>query len=126
MGKLFETAWSKDYVCYERVYNTDTKKSEVNVIKLSSEWYEEDSRGSYESILDNSVKLSKKQGNAKDGRNQWGFSDPIYRNIKDNYWHENQKDTYNKKPCVWMLDIETRVNSPIYENTKVKIRKRKI
>jgi len=109
MSKLFETAWSKNYINYERVFNTETNKSEVNTIKLASEWYEEDSRGKFESILDSSVKLSKKQGNAKDGRNHWGFSDPIYRNIKDNYWNEEQIDTYNKTPRVWYLDIETRV-----------------
>jgi DNA polymerase elongation subunit (family B) len=110
MGKiLFESAWTKNYMSFERVYNTVSKKSEVRPIKVTSEWYEEDSRGDYESILDNTVKLTKKQGNAKDGRNHWGFIDPIYRNIKDNYWNENQKDTYNKTPRIWYLDIETRV-----------------
>ena len=128
--KLFESAWTKNHVCYERVYNTETKKSEVNTIKLASEWYEEDSRGEYESILDSSIKLVKKQGNAKDGRNHWGFSDPIYRNIRDNYWNEHQKDTFNKSPRIWYLDIETRSGKsymhPEKGSKKIKIRKDKV
>jgi len=107
--KLFETAWSKNYQYFERVYDTETKKSTVHPIKLTAEWYEEDSRGEYMSILDETVRLTKNQGNAKDGRNHWGFIDPIYRNIKDNYWNEHQKHTFNKTPRVWFCDIETRV-----------------
>ena len=126
--KLFESAWTKNYQYFERVYDTETKKSSVHPIKLASEWYEEDSRGEYESILDNTVKLSKHQGNAKDGRNHWGFIDPIYRNIKDNYWNEKQEDTFNKTPRIWYLDIESRVGKsykyPELTQKTIKIRKK--
>lgn len=111
MSKLFEISWTKNYVNYERVFNTETNKSEINTIKLASEWFEEDSRGKYKNILDSSVILDKKQGNAKDGRNHFGFIDPIYRNIRDNYWNEHQSDTFNKHPRIFYLDIETRVGT---------------
>jgi len=52
------------------------------------------------------MKMVKKQGKAKDGRGEFGFCDPMYRNIRDNYWNN---DGYNKKPRVWYIDIETRV-----------------
>jgi len=128
MAELFESAWTKNYIPYERVYNTELEKSISRPITFSAEWFEEDSRGKYESILDNTVKLTRKQGNAKDGRNHWGFSDSIYRNIREKYWNEHQKDTFNKKPRTWYLDIETRVGKS-YKNPEktaktIKIRKK--
>ncbi len=118
----------KNYVYYERVFNTETNKSELNTIKYSSEWYEEDSRGEYTSILDNSIKLLRKQGNAKDGRSHWGFSDPIYRNIREKYWNEKQQNTFNKTPRIWYLDIESRVSKsykhPEKTEKTIKIRKK--
>lgn len=103
---LFETAWKEDYSFYERVYDTQLKKSIKRQIKLPYEWYEESSNGDYSYILDDKIKLTRHQGKAKDGRNHYGFIDPLYRNIKDNYWGKEQ---YNQTPRTWYLDIETRV-----------------
>ena len=104
---LFETAFSKDFEYYERVF--DGEKSIKRKITVPFEWYEPQSNGIYSYILDENVKLDKKQGtNPKFGRDKYGFLDPIYRNIRDNYWN---KEGYNKNPRIWYLDIETRVNT---------------
>ena len=44
--------------------------------------------GLYESILDPALRFDKKQGRSKDGRGHYGFTDPVYRNIRDNYWQK--------------------------------------
>lgn len=124
--KLFESTWRNGYEYFERVYDTELKKSFQRKINLPFEWYEEHPTGIYTYILDSDIKLEKRQGRAKDGRDQYGFLDPMYRNIRDNYWN---KDKYNLKPRIWYLDIETRssrsyknINNP---NKKIKIRKKK-
>lgn len=106
--KLFEASWKEGYTFFERYYDTDLKKSVKNEINLPYEWYEPSSRGLYTAILDETLKLDRKQGNAKQGREHFGFLDPMYRNIRDNYWNCN---SYNLKPRVMHLDIETRVGT---------------
>lgn len=108
MNKLFEASWRDGYNHFERVFNTITNKSEVIKINLPYEWYVESSNGLYSYILDESIKLEKKQGHAKEGRDEYGFLDPIYRNIRDNYWNKNG---FNLKPRIWYVDIETRVGT---------------
>lgn len=104
--KLFEATWKDEYNYFERFYNTDTKKSEKRKITIPHEWYEPSSNGPYTFILDETIRLEKKQGNPKNGRDQYGFLDPMYRNIRDNYWDKN---SFNLEPRIWYLDIETRV-----------------
>lgn len=106
--KLFESSWRDGFSFYERYYDTQLKKSIKKQIDLPYEWYEPLSTGIYTSILDETIRLDKKQGNSKDGKDQYGFLDPMYRNIRDNYWN---KDAYNLKPNIWYLDIETRVST---------------
>ncbi len=103
--KLFESAWRSKYEFFERYYDTDLNRSLSRKIDLPYEWYEPSSRGLYESILDSEIKLDKKQGKARDGRDNYGFIDPIYRSIRDNYWGKN---SYNLNPRIFYLDIETR------------------
>jgi|SaaInl8_200m_RNA_FD_contig_71_998222_length_3976_multi_5_in_0_out_0_1 hypothetical protein len=124
--KQFETSWKDGYEYMERSYDTQLKKSVVSRINLRFEWYTENSTGLYSSILDSNIKLEKKQGNAKEGRGNYGFLDPLYRNIRDNHW---DKDAYNKSPRVWWLDIETRVsrsykNKYFSDSEKITIRKK--
>lgn len=106
MTKLFESSWREGYEFYERYYDTNLQRSIKQQIKLPYEWYEPSSKGLYTYILDPTIKLDKKQGNAKQGRDHYGFLDPMYRNIRDNYWNQ---DKYQMKPRVFYLDIETRV-----------------
>lgn len=123
--KLFEASWRDQYQYYERYYDTELEKSIKKEIKLSHEWYEESSNGLYRYILDDNIKLEKKQGRAKDGRDHYGFLDPMYRNIRDNYWNQ---DKYQMNPRVWFLDLETRVGrsykNQVNLNQKIKIRKK--
>lgn len=101
---LFESTWRDGFNCFERVYDTLLNRSIKRLIDLPAEWYEPHSKGLYESILDANIKLDKKQGRARDGRDQYGFTDPMFRNIRENYWQHS----YNQKPRIWYLDIETR------------------
>lgn len=124
--RLFEDSWKEDFNFYERVYDTELKKS----IKIQSdnkyEWYEQSSKGLYSYILDNSIKLDKKLSSSpKDGRDKYGFLNPIYKNIRDTYWNKN---LYNKDPNIWYFDIETRVSRSYKHkdnsNKEIKIRKK--
>ena len=106
--ELFEATFRVGYEYFERVYDTDLKKSVQRKVTTPAEWYEENSKGLYSAILDDNVKLEKRQGRAKDGRSHHGFLDPMYRNIRDKYWGQ---DKYNMEPRIWYLDIETRVGT---------------
>lgn len=107
--KLFESTWREGYEYFERVYCTDLKRSIKRKVDISHEWYEPSTRGHYKSVLDASITLDKKQGRSKDARGHYGVLDPMYRNIRDNYWNvESENSKYNKNPRVWWLDIETR------------------
>jgi len=106
--KLFESTWRSGYEFYERYYDENLQRSMSRKINLPYEWYEESSKGLYTYILDESIKLKKNQGNAKQGRSHYGFLDPMYRNIRDNYWNQNK---FNLEPRIWYLDIETRVGT---------------
>jgi DNA polymerase elongation subunit (family B) len=106
--KLFESTWRDGFNFYERYYDESLGRSQKKRIDLPYEWYEPSSRGLYTYILDETLTLEKKQGNAKQGREHYGFLDPMYRNIRDNYWNQNK---YQNKPRIWYLDIETRVGT---------------
>ena len=105
----FEATWRDGYQMFERTYDTNLNRSVKKPINLPYEWFEQSSKGLYTYILDDSIKLEKKQGSAKNGREHYGFCDPMYRNIRDNYW--NKDGGYNTEPTIWYLDIETRVGT---------------
>jgi DNA polymerase elongation subunit (family B) len=104
--KLFEATWRNGYEFIERYYDTELNKSFTSRINLPHEWYEPSSRGHYTSILDATIKVDKKQGRSNDAKGHYGVLDPMYRNIRDNYWNQGK---YNIEPRIWYLDIETRV-----------------
>lgn len=105
MTKLFEATWRDGFQFHERFHDTIQNKSRQKRIDVPAEWYEPSSKGHYTYILDDTIRLEKKQGRSKDGRGHYGFLDPMYRNIRDNYWNN---DGYNADPRIWYLDIETR------------------
>ncbi len=122
----FETAWREDFKFYERVFNPETNKSIKREIKSLYEWYEPCSTGIYTSVIDSSVRLEKKQStSSKDGRDKYGFLDPMYRNIRDNYWGKN---LYNLEPRTFFIDIETRVGvsykNKVNEQKMIRIRQK--
>ena len=116
--KLFETSWFDNFKVYERVFDPETGTTRVNQIDGKSEYFVEDPKGLYTNFLDDSIKYSKKFGNAKDARENAGACSPIYRNIRDNYI---ETKSFNKNPRVWYLDIETRsgVHYKITDSRKV-------
>lgn len=101
---LFEAAWREGFEYFERVHDEVLGRSVKRMIDLPFEWYEPHTKGLYQSIQDPTLRFEKKQGRSKDGRGHFGFTDPIYRNIRENYWLKS----YNKAPRIWYLDIETR------------------
>ena len=110
----FETAWKDEFKYYERVFDESTNKSIKREIKPLFEWYEPNSMGIYSSVIDDTIKLTKKESySSKDGRDKHGFLDPMYKNIRDLYWNKN---LYNTDANIWYLDIETR-SSVSYKNT---------
>lgn len=125
--KLFETAWQHKFRYYERYFDTDTNKSVVKPIYTPAEWYVEHPQGTYSYILDDNIKLKKQEGHAKDGKGHYGFTNPLYRHIRDNYWVEDG-GKYNKSPRIWYIDIETRVGksytNPEKTQKTIKIRKK--
>lgn len=102
--KLFESAWRDGFEFFERVHDPLLNRSVKRKINLPFEWYEPKDNGLYESILDPALRFDKKQGRSADARGKYGSTDPIYRNIRENYWQNN----FNKSSRVWYLDIETR------------------
>ena len=116
--KLFETSWFDNFKVYERVFDPETGTTRVNQIDGKSEYFVEDPKGLYTNFLDDTIKYSKKFGNAKDAREHAGSCSPIYRNIRDNYI---ETKSFNKNPRVWYLDIETRsgVHYKITDSRKV-------
>lgn len=104
--RLFENSWRDGFQFFERVYDDELNKSVKREVKSMYEWYEPSSNGLYTYILDESIRLDKKNSSSsKDGRDKYGFIDPLYKNIRDNYWNKN---AYNLKPRTFFLDIETR------------------
>jgi len=108
MTKLFESSWRDGYTYYERYHDPILNKSIKKRIDIPWEWYVPRSTGLYSSILDDSIKLEKKQGKSKEAKDNYGALDPIYRNIRDNYWNSSV-NKFNPNPRTWFLDIETRV-----------------
>jgi len=101
---LFECAFQKDYDYYERVWNTELKKTLIRKIDTPFEWFEESSTGDFKSITNPEKRFVRKQGNSKQARGQAGVFNPIDRHVRDNYWCSS----YNKNPRTFFLDIETR------------------
>ena len=64
MTKLFETSWFDNFKVYERVFDPETGTTRVNQIDGKSEYFVEDPKGLYTNFLDDSIKYSKKFGNA--------------------------------------------------------------
>lgn len=104
--KLFEATFRDRFTFFERYYDTELQKSVTQEIDGSYEWYEPYSKGHYVSILDPNKRFDKRLGSAKKGRDHYGFTDPMQRNIRYNYWADG---SYNNNPRIWYLDIETRV-----------------
>lgn len=118
----FEIAWRDQWKYYARL--NDNGITKVIEIPGQFEYYIQNTKGTYNYILDQSVNLVRRLGTSKDARDQFGVVNPIYRYIRDNHWLKG----YNLSPRVWYLDIETRANGTYKlvcdTNKKILIRKK--
>ena len=103
--KLFEDAWTTKGKTFVREYNPDTKKSAVRETPYKDEYYLSDPNGKYRGFLDNKP-LRKVQGSAYKVSGAYGEKKAKYVAISEDHFG---RDSYNKTPNVWHLDIETKV-----------------
>lgn len=103
--KLFEATYRDGFEFYERYFCTERNNSFVAKISKQSEYYVPDSRGIYTYLLDETKKLSKRNGNCKESIS-YGKLQPDVVHIRDEYW-DKTKSKYNYNPRKWYIDIET-------------------
>ena len=128
---LFETAFQENWKLYERVFDTELKKSIVREVHTSAEYYVEvepsNPRAHYSFILDKERKFEKHTKSVKGMSEKFGYMGAQYKHIRDNYWNKNNAHTlYNTSPNYWCLDIETRSGASFKNKSPklVKIRKK--
>lgn len=103
--KLFEDAWITKGVTHLREYDTLLKKSKVKTTNYKSEYYIADQQGKYKGFLDG-VPLRKVEGSSYKIPGAYGSKNSRYVAIREDHFGKN---SYNKKPNTWFLDIETSV-----------------
>jgi len=114
----FDGQWKIDWDWYERLDNNGDII--FRKIKSRPEYYVEDKKGTFNSLIGNK-KLAKKIG--KPPKNIKHLIYSTFKendvNIRDNYWNEdNEKTKYNLNPRIWYIDIETTAKNGInVENT---------
>lgn len=110
---LFEAAWQDNWDYYERVYDTQLKRSIKRKIDARPEYYVESTKQNplahYKYILDQDRVFEKQTRPKKGMGEEYGYQDALYSHIRDNYWNVDMFQTkYNNKTRYWCLDIETR------------------
>lgn len=113
MAFLFEAAFSKDWDNFERVYDTELKRTVVRQIYTKPEYFVQSAptnpRAHYKFILDSDKVFEKCNTPKKGMRQEYGFQDSINNHIRDYYWARNESDTkYNLNARYWCVDIESR------------------
>lgn len=105
---------------WERVFDTETKKSHFNKIQLKPKLYIPDSYGKYTYFLDKSVKLSAKEFDSQKSMSAWmktmddinspyyGKTTPKYQYLRDTYYFNDKNEYVNNDHDmrIWYLDIE--------------------
>ncbi|MGI7118745.1 DNA polymerase domain-containing protein [Campylobacter coli] len=111
--KLFEACFNLgNFETYERFYNTETNKSEIQKVFLKNQVFIEDPKGEYTFLLDPNIKLTKVQANQAKDLETYGKTNIAAEHIRQNYWKLNDSK-YNKNISIFYLDIETTAHSPI-------------
>jgi len=117
--KQYENIFSVKSDVYERLFDTETKKSEYNKIELKPSVYVKGS-GEYRYFLDKSVTLQEKKFDDVQGMNAWcksmddmgmeyyGKTTPKYQYLKDTYYFDKDKQYVNNDHDMrtWYIDIE--------------------
>jgi len=114
--RLFEDSWTVKGKTYIREYSEDLKKSIKRETPHKSEYYVQDTLGTYKGFLDGKS-LRKVEGSAYNINGAYGEKSAKYVAIRDEYFG---KERYNKAPNTWYLDIETKVgyNSTGFPNAE--------
>ncbi|UZV40626.1 putative DNA polymerase [Campylobacter phage vB_CjeM_WX1] len=111
--KLFEACFNLgNFETYERFYNTETNKSEIQKVFLKNQVFIEDPKGEYTFLLDPNIKLTKVLANQAKDLETYGKTNIAAEHIRQNYWKLNDSK-YNKNISIFYLDIETTAHSPI-------------
>ena len=111
--KLFEACFNVgNFETYERFYNTETNKSEIQKVFLKNQVFVEDPKGEYTFLLDPNIKLTKVLANQAKNLETYGKTNVAAEHIRQNYWKLNDSK-YNKNISIFYLDIETTAHSPI-------------
>lgn len=111
--KLFEACFNVgNFETYERFYNTETNKSEIQKVFLKNQVFIEDPKGEYTFLLDPNIKLTKVLANQAKNLETYGKTNVAAEHIRQNYWKLNDSK-YNKNISIFYLDIETTAHSPI-------------
>ena len=105
--RLFEDAWVIKGITYMREYDTNLNKSVQTKTAFKGEYYVPDDQGEYKGFIDN-INLKKVQGSSYNVPNAYGAKNSRYVAIRETHFG---KDTYNKTPNIWFLDIETSVQT---------------
>lgn len=111
--KLFEACFNVgNFETYERFYNTETNKSEIQKVFLKNQVFIEDPKGEYTFLLDPNIKLTKVLANQANNLETYGKTNVTAEHIRQNYWKLNDSK-YNKNISIFYLDIETTAHSPV-------------
>lgn len=102
--KLFEQSWTQANKTYIREFNKVTGASEKRLTNYKAEYYLQDKLGTFTGFLDGE-KLRKVQGSSYKVPNAYNSTAAPYVAIKEEYFGKS----YNKKPGIFYLDIETSV-----------------
>lgn len=113
--KLFENSFrdnEKPWIFYERYI--ENGESYIKRIPLQQECFIPDPHGDYTLLTDSSKKLRKTNYNKNlEGEHEiYGKTDVGLEWIRKTYWSP-KGSSYNTRPRVWCLDIETTAHAPV-------------
>ena len=119
MSIFYENIVKVDKRYYERVFDTETRKSSFNKIDIEPKVYIPAVNGEYTYFLDRSIKLAEKQFSNEVELNNWcktmkdaglpyyGKTTPKYQYVRDRFFYNNSVYVNNDHEMrIWQLDIE--------------------
>lgn len=120
MSIFYENITKVDSNYYERVFDTETRKSSFNKIDIEPYVYVPNMAGEYSYFLDKTLKLSEKRFSNESEMTKWcktmkeaglpyyGKTTPKYQYLRDNFYFDRDKKYVNNDHSmrIWQLDIE--------------------
>lgn len=108
--KLFEDSFTTQWRYFVREYDTETKTSDIRELPDKWEFYSTHDGGNFKSLYNKNRKMVKNFGKLKDTRNKIAPVSPIDIVIRQDF---PNPQSYNHKPRIMYLDIETRVGTVV-------------